>query len=182
MHHVNLNSAETRFRVFALEHAGAIPALRWDAIGWRRYQTAETAWLEQWLTPTAILGVVGIVGRWLLGWWRRYRTRRDHFRELIEAIAEECRLSADFRRWQLRYQIGHEQHSLVPAEALEHLASLRERTKEVRARLWKARGYPETSEELTDIERQILTELRQTRRWQMSDEAAKKAAKGRGPE
>ena len=126
--------------------------------------------LAPWLVP--------FLGGGLWRTWTRRRARRALERELLEAMAEQCRASADFDRFQIRYLIGHETEVLIPAEAGEQYEAIKARIRETRARLWKARGYPETPPdggELTDTERAILKELRQTRRWQLAEKVQSKS-------
>lgn len=116
---------------------------------------------------------VPFLGGGLWRWWQARRFRRERQRELVEAIAEQCRASADFDRFQVRYLIGREQETLLDAEAREQYEGIKVRIRETRSRLWKARGYPETPQtgELTESELAIVAELRQTRRWQMAAKA-----------
>jgi hypothetical protein len=131
--------------------------------------------LAPWLVP--------FVGGGLWRTWTRRRARRALERELLEAMAEQCRASADFDRFQIRYLIGRETEALLPAEAREQYEAIKARVRETRRRLWKARGYPESSPdvEMTETERAILRELRQTRRWQMRDQVERDKPKDGDP-
>jgi len=119
--------------------------------------------LAPWLVP--------FVGGGLWKWWTARRARRALERELVEAMAEQCRASADFDRFQVRFLIGQEREAMLEAGAREQYEAIKGRIRETRSRLWKARGYPESNPErdLTESERAILHELRQTQRWRMAE-------------
>ena len=142
--------------------------------------------IEDWLKAgAALVTFLGVVWATLWGparrWWQARRLRRENQRELLEALAEQSRASADFDRFQIRFLIGKEHEGALEADAREQYEQIKARIRETRARLWKARGYPETPSngEMTEIERAILKELRQTRRWQMA-EKTKPAARQTG--
>jgi hypothetical protein len=119
------------------------------------------------LAPWAVPFIGG--GAWR--WWQKRQARKAHERELLEAMAEQCRASADFDRFQIRFLIGREVEARIPHSARQQWEAVRTRTREARIRLWRARGYPESSDgERTEAELAILQEFRQTRRWKMSDQ------------
>lgn len=114
-------------------------------------------------------GVLGAAWRW----WQARRKRRALERELIEAMAEQCRASADFDRFQVRYLIGLEQEASLEGDAREQYEQLKGRIRQTRARLWRARGFPDPEEaaglELTSEQKAALLKLTQTTRWRMAD-------------
>ena len=98
-------------------------------------------------------------------------------------MAEQCRASADFDRFQVRYLIGYEELNLLDAEAREQYEQIKGRIRQTRARLWKARGFPDPEEaaslEITPEQKAALLQLSQTVRWKMADTKPKPADEGK---
>jgi hypothetical protein len=130
--------------------------------------------------PATALAVFG--GLWR--WWAARKSRKAKERELIEAMAEQCRASADFDRFQSDYLLGGEVERRLDTFALqewrrrgsrgmtprEQWDSLKARVKETRSRLHRARGFPESEDnDITPEQLDALRVLTQTMRWKAAD-------------
>jgi hypothetical protein len=146
--------------------------------------------VREWGGPTILIAA----GGWLLRQVREWRRRQERHAELIEAIAEQCRVSADLERFRFEYLAGRTVEDYLDGEAhtrwerrgsngqspRQQYETLKSRIHETRDRLWRARGYPEAPRDpdaLSEEERQwremVLREIRQTKRWQVADSKPK---------
>ena len=133
------------------------------------------SWTEAGAKVLAVFGVPAAIG----AWWRRRRARHRHVRELRDAHVDAVNVLVDRAKAEMAQALGGH---FTEREFRDRQVVLNDRLLKARKRLWRAQGFPESTDDEARERIAMLRALRMTQRWKAAPAGAVDDEDGRkGP-